>query len=208
MLFRSWEQLESADYRVYVANLRKVGCPEQTIRDIIIADVHSLYAPRYLAIQVKQAAFGTSQMGAQSGSEQTSEADSKRLRDDEESVLATLLGSQSGELLSADSMPEASSPPRPLRRDTVGQAVSMPLVFQRVDPALRLDRAQTEILDDLRQRFVEEIGGPNQNPNDPAYLERWKAAQSKSDDLLQTFLGGEFFVNYQFLAADEPVLMQ
>ena len=40
----SWSQVESADYPTYIANLRSIGCPEQTIRDIIIADVNALYA--------------------------------------------------------------------------------------------------------------------------------------------------------------------
>lgn len=37
--FFSWQQLESRDYATYIKNLREIGCPEQTIRDIIIADV-------------------------------------------------------------------------------------------------------------------------------------------------------------------------
>src|SRR6266436_5402014 len=41
-----WSQIESPDYRVYVANLRGIGCPEQTVRDIIRADVGSLYAAK------------------------------------------------------------------------------------------------------------------------------------------------------------------
>ncbi|HET7625926.1 MAG TPA: hypothetical protein VFM25_11750, partial [Verrucomicrobiae bacterium] len=41
-----WSQIESPDYPTFVANLRDIGCPEQTIRDIIIADVNSLYAKR------------------------------------------------------------------------------------------------------------------------------------------------------------------
>jgi LysM repeat protein len=40
----SWREVESADYPTYVANLRDIGCPEQTIRDIIIADVNVLYS--------------------------------------------------------------------------------------------------------------------------------------------------------------------
>lgn len=40
----SWQELESDDYPTYIANLRDLGCPEQTIRDIIIADVNGLYA--------------------------------------------------------------------------------------------------------------------------------------------------------------------
>lgn len=41
-----WNQIESDDYATYIANLRAVGCPEATIRDIIVADVNQLYARR------------------------------------------------------------------------------------------------------------------------------------------------------------------
>ena len=37
--FFSWQELESQDYPTYIKNLREIGCPDQTIRDIIIADV-------------------------------------------------------------------------------------------------------------------------------------------------------------------------
>jgi len=45
-----WEQLESEDYRTYISRLRSIGCPEQTIRDIVIADLQKLMAPRVQAI--------------------------------------------------------------------------------------------------------------------------------------------------------------
>jgi hypothetical protein len=41
-----WSQLESTNYRAFIANLRAVGCPERTIKDIIITDVMRLYAQR------------------------------------------------------------------------------------------------------------------------------------------------------------------
>jgi LysM repeat protein len=44
--FFSWQEVESPDYPTYIANLRYIGCPEQTIRDIIIADVNALYTRR------------------------------------------------------------------------------------------------------------------------------------------------------------------
>ena len=44
-----WAQLEAEDYRDYVGRLRSIGCPEQTIRDIIIADVDKLLAPKLQA---------------------------------------------------------------------------------------------------------------------------------------------------------------
>jgi RNA polymerase sigma factor (sigma-70 family) len=41
-----WRQVESPDYRQYIANLHATGCPEETIRDIIVADVDKLFATR------------------------------------------------------------------------------------------------------------------------------------------------------------------
>ena len=44
-----WVQLESEDYREYITRLRAIGCPEQTIRDIVIADVDKMLAPKMQA---------------------------------------------------------------------------------------------------------------------------------------------------------------
>lgn len=35
----NWRQIESTNYSEYIANLRSIGCPEPTIRDIVAADV-------------------------------------------------------------------------------------------------------------------------------------------------------------------------
>jgi LysM repeat protein len=49
--FFSWAEVESDDYPTYITNLRDIGCPDQTIRDIIIADINGLFARR-LATEV------------------------------------------------------------------------------------------------------------------------------------------------------------
>src|SRR5687767_13080289 len=41
-----WRNVESEDYKKYIANLRAIGCPEETIRDIIVADVNKLFEQR------------------------------------------------------------------------------------------------------------------------------------------------------------------
>ncbi|HTG44279.1 MAG TPA: hypothetical protein VK633_07075 [Verrucomicrobiae bacterium] len=46
----NWASVESEDYRVYIANLRSIGVPEETLRDIIIADVNKLFARRVAAV--------------------------------------------------------------------------------------------------------------------------------------------------------------
>ena len=42
----NWSSIEAGDYPGYIANLRAIGCPEETIKDIIVADVDKLYAQR------------------------------------------------------------------------------------------------------------------------------------------------------------------
>lgn len=45
-----WAQLESVDYRIYMENLRAIGCPEETIRDIVEADINDLFSARITAL--------------------------------------------------------------------------------------------------------------------------------------------------------------
>ena len=52
-----WEAVESADYKQYIANLRSIGCPEETIRDIIVADVNKLYDAKKKAVRGEKKAF-------------------------------------------------------------------------------------------------------------------------------------------------------
>ena len=46
-----WRMVESADYRQYITNLRAIGCPAETIRDLITADVTKLYEARFKALR-------------------------------------------------------------------------------------------------------------------------------------------------------------
>jgi hypothetical protein len=41
-----WRELESTNYETYVANLRAVGCPERTVRDLLLAELRASYAAR------------------------------------------------------------------------------------------------------------------------------------------------------------------
>jgi hypothetical protein len=183
----NWSELESEDYRTYITNLRRIGCPEQTIRDIITADVAGLYAPRRKKLE-SDSAHG------QNLAEQL-----LALRQEETWVVATLLGDQSEPAASSTS---SDIPPRS-GRTQAGQLVSMPLVFQDVDLSeLKLNRDQLQAIEDLRQRFLDEIGGAQQNPNDPAYRERWLGSQPQIDNDLRGMIGVEAFQNYQIEAAD------
>jgi len=44
-----WRELESTNYEVFVANLRAVGCPEKTVRDLVLADLRAAFHARMRA---------------------------------------------------------------------------------------------------------------------------------------------------------------
>jgi hypothetical protein len=56
-----WSSLESTNYQEYIANLRRIGCPEDTIRDIIVADISKLYGPREAPFKSKLTAQDTTE---------------------------------------------------------------------------------------------------------------------------------------------------
>ena len=172
-----WSQIESTDYRTYVANLRSIGCPEPTIRDIIATDLHTVYAPELA--QLASAGKG---------------AEYQSLRNVELTAQLALLGPEPNSV-------RAPSEAIQVRRNRTEGVVSQPLVFQPVATKVAgLTDEQSEIVDRLRKTFIQDFGS-QADPSDPAYRERWLSAQRNSDDLLQGLLGGEFYVEYQLKTA-------
>jgi hypothetical protein len=70
---------------------------------------------------------------------------------------------------------------------------------------LNLTDVQKQVLGQLQQQFLNEVGGPDQDPSDPAYLARWQAAQPKIDQSLKGLLGSQFYLKLQLLASGYPV---
>jgi hypothetical protein len=50
----NWTSVATNDLRAYIRNLREVKCPEQTVRDIIIAEVNREFAPREAPYKVAE----------------------------------------------------------------------------------------------------------------------------------------------------------
>lgn len=163
----SWRQIESTDYRTYVANLRAIDCPEQTIADIIRADVHGLYLQ-------KRKGFGMDQQFS-SGPWSTRE---------EKRVVASLLG------------PDAE-PPGATSELTDSRAVLPLVLRAVDPARLQLDPQQEAALAELRADFIAELGGRNQDPADPGYAQRWNRLQPQSDQLVRGMIGVNAFMRYQ-----------
>jgi LysM repeat protein len=109
--FFSWQEVESPDYPTFVANLRDIGCPEQTIRDIIIADVNALYSRRRATeLVTPEQQWWRSEPDAELVAAVTEK--SRVLEDERRGLLARLLGTnwESGDLVNL---------PRPSRQGVV-----------------------------------------------------------------------------------------
>src|SRR5262245_8008646 len=50
----AWAPVASNVYKTYMANLGRLGFPDELIREIIAADINKLYAPREDALQLKR----------------------------------------------------------------------------------------------------------------------------------------------------------
>jgi hypothetical protein len=80
-----WRQLESTDYPTYIANLRAIGCPELTIRDIIIADVRAHFRQSF-----RSARLGEGRQPGATGAPVDSSLDSDGFSPEERQVLTVL----------------------------------------------------------------------------------------------------------------------
>lgn len=89
-----WSAVESPDYREYIAKLREIGCPEETIRDIIIADVNKLFGSRLAALypSPKDYKFWRVEDRSARDEERTREQKRRELEKEKRALLKELLG--------------------------------------------------------------------------------------------------------------------
>jgi hypothetical protein len=100
----TWDQLESTNYVAFIKNLHAVGCPEQTIRDIIMSEVNRLYARRRLD-EVAYPSYQWWRSEPEAWVVQAAAAKLEALETERRGVLTSLLGpgwdAQSNELIAA-----------------------------------------------------------------------------------------------------------
>src|SRR5262249_13405897 len=105
---------------------------------------------------------------------------------------------ESGAAISEDVGPSISTPQRLNRKPS---KILMPLVFQEINLAdLELNDQQIAAIEDLRAKFIEKIGGTNQDVRDPAYLDRWQESQPENDALLWWAVGKDIYQQFQLQA--------
>ena len=104
-----WSQLESEDYAQYLANLRGIGCPEETARDILRADVAELFRLRLKALiqplHAQYWALLTKGHGDQNPVIEETIKQIKALETERQELLTDLLGTPNGK---AEASPTSS----------------------------------------------------------------------------------------------------
>ena len=199
-----WSQLESTNYHTYIKNLRDIDCPEPTLRAIVVADVDKRYDTKYQQLEQDLTALATNSWSVQLAAydvQQAIQNQLQKLPSAEAAEIADLLGLPPVQQAMASTVAGAAPVSQISRHPSRATTITMPLIFQDVDPqTLNLNPEQIQAIADLRQNFWNEIGGPNQDASDPAYLERWKKAQPETDNLLRGMIGTSAFQNYQLQA--------
>ncbi len=206
-----WSEVESVDLATYVSNLRAIGCPEDVIHAIIEPRAAQIFAARrgriratpeaavspsaFTALnqlQNEEAAFVRELFQApKAGDVPVTSTESTQAGDFGSVVANRQAGAAIDAVASADSHPSPAVPPVP---------VSTPASLLDPSPDLKFTPQQLAQLESLRQEFVNDVGGTNQDPNDPAYLQRWREAQPANDGRFKMLFGWQAFVQQQLSA--------
>lgn len=208
-----WDQLIAAkDYRIYIANLRAIGCPEATIEDIVRGDTDRAFS------------WERSQLGLDdSGTGPWSQSREMEL-------VASLLGGQPPDgsptlahgtrhPRGADDGSEIAQASVPLP-DPNTKSPSCPLFLQNRDwSALGFSADQQAVIAQVRHQFQNATANLNQssgdaanlapdagspdgaltspNPGDSAALAQWQKALQNADDQLHGLLGAQGYMAYE-----------
>lgn len=191
--FFSWRELESSDYATYITNLRDIGCPEQTIRDIIVADVNQLYAQkRATELMTDEQQWWRSQPDtklAQAAAEKLRALEAER-----RALLSRLLGSNW-------ETPEVSSALTNLPPSRSGAVLNGPVLGALSPEMKQAVQAISTRAAERTQAYLEAQRAANK-PSDPAELARIR--QQTRDDLARILTPPqveEFLLRYSANAA-------
>ena len=180
-----WNSVESDDYKKYIANLRAIGCPEETIRDIIVADVNKLFEPRRKALHPAGEGFKFWKSGraASRGPDEELVKQTQALAKERRDLLRSLLG-------------EDFSDPQEMLAALVSPVTAM---LDFLPPA-----RQTQILE-LEQRFAARLAAAAGQTNAPALA---KAINAEKEAELSKLLTGDERETYELTTSRTATVMR
>jgi len=210
----SWSQIESSDYAAYAQNLRKVGCPERTIRILVSAELEDGFQEKQKELET---ALGKNSLAL----------DEKlaTLRKEKEEKLRQALGGESqtsgityaspvavapasvSEQSPVISQSTENAPPSDSSNAQTRPQATIPLAFLIPDSGTPLTKNQQAQIQNIQQAFVSAVNAVSQNPADPAYLAAWMTAQEQADEQYKLQFGTQAFLQHQlhaFISSKTP----
>ncbi len=215
-----WQQLDAPDFPTFVKNLRAIGCPEPTLRDIIEGELREIYAQK-----LQKVAAGSS------GKPQ--EMETFQLNNERDRLLASLT-SPAGSPAPAAAMTPAGANDSPAYTaaadSTVPTAAADPnaapsqpaaripaafayagnsgtaLTVGQVAPNTKatspqLGPTETTVLQQMQSDFAEALGDATKSPESPVYRQRWNAELDRSNERFRAQFGVSAYLRAEMQAA-------
>ncbi len=208
-----WQQLDAPDFPTFVKNLRAIGCPEPTLRDILQGELREIYDQKRQEV-------------AASTSGSLREAKTLKLTTEHDRLLTSLTApatspataprlsvggasSSSANTSAADQSgvaihPVASIPVAFTYGTNAGTALAQEgpqVVLNAPAPNPQLPLSAATALQQLQSDFVNALGDSVQSPESPVYRQRWNAELLRSNERFSSLFGGDAFVRAQIQAA-------
>jgi len=204
-----WSQLDAADFATFVKNLRDIGCPEATIRDIVRGELREIYAEKRQEIE---------QGATMPARDQKLRL--QRLAQEESALVATLTGlpgdGGANAAVNDGEAPQAAAPGGEAAPVTADASTFTPAAFlvgnapgqdghtgglspTANDP--RLNAATAEVINQMRDQFAHSLEGAGSDAASPIYRQRWRPAQRASDEIFSSMFGGDYYIRTQIEAS-------
>lgn len=220
-----WRQLDAPDFQTFVANLRNIGCPEATIRDIITGELKEIYDLK----RIRTSSDGSCppDSGSAEHASREENASAKTGASEMQRVIDQLLGTASD--TAGMNVAVVTVAPVSQAATTVTDVADVPAAFivgnapgQRLagtgelattvtDP--NLDSEMAEQLNRMRNDFAAAV---TETSNDTApysdsstsssispagsdrdYYRRWLKAKRDSDEVFSSMYGGDALIRVQ-----------
>lgn len=206
-----WSQLLTGDDESYAQNLRAIGCPESTIRDIITAAIAHRFDQKRQEIVLanKQGRMDATTMKsalAQSWQEQNQVINGVPggTRSEAPRISGSVVAAPAPSPSSAGALvaTTAAGVPSMMRAIPSGSLpgypnIHMPLALSDPPESLGLSEAQKSAAIQVGNAFTDAVAKSNLDPADPAYHQLWKSTQQNADEMLRAKIGQEAFVKWQ-----------
>ncbi len=229
-----WSQLDAPDFATFVKNLRDIGCPESTIRDIVTGELKEIYDQKRLQITRVTGTAGAdpafqgnesnrlkSASPAAAPVQRNAQAAISQLQTEQAELLAGLLAPPAPGSAVLNTGGQVDTKSDNGNKTTVNAAAEVPAAFlvgnadglkanpqelavTVTDPTLDVGTAQ--VLNQMRIRFVDAVQTVQQDPASPDYYEQWRKARRDSDEYFSSMYGGDAFIQTQLQANKDASL--